>query len=97
MVSTLISETIITSKRRRSCNSRCYGAKHPKCVCICHSVNHGVGLAQAQTNTQNRVEEIVRQGLQIGSWQLSFKGFESDKHRNDGKCSHAAVLYGTTT
>jgi len=33
------------------CDASCYDGKETVCDCICGGVNHGVGLAQALTNT----------------------------------------------
>ena len=62
----IISETT-SSGRRRSCNSRCHNAKGNTCVCICSSVNHGVGLRQATENTQKMAEELLEQSLKLGT------------------------------
>jgi len=47
--------------KRRSCNARCYNAKHPQCVCICGGMNHSKGLQQASENTRRQAEELVRE------------------------------------
>ena len=44
--------TTVEGKKRQSCNSLCYNAKHDKCDCVCGGANHGVGLKQAITNTE---------------------------------------------
>jgi len=57
----LIRQQSIGGKRARTCNSRCYNAKHPACVCICHSTNHSVGLEMAMKNTTREAENIVQE------------------------------------
>ena len=47
-------------KRMGVCNSYCYNAKHPQCMCCCGGVNHGVGLQKAIENTR----ELKSQGKQ---------------------------------
>ena len=51
--------------RARTCNSRCYTAKHPQCVCICSGMNHSAGLQKATENTSRAAEQIVKQGMQV--------------------------------
>jgi hypothetical protein len=41
------------------CDARCYEATHPDCKCICHGVNHGVGLSRAVDNTRQLAEDWV--------------------------------------
>lgn len=41
------------------CDANCYNAMHPGCDCICGGRNHGVGLKQAITNTQEYAEEWI--------------------------------------
>lgn len=36
----------------RSCDAKCYGAKHAQCDCVCGGANHAVGLEQAIANTR---------------------------------------------
>ena len=57
----LIRQQGIGGKRARTCNSRCYNAKHLACVCICHSVNHSVGLQKATENTAREAENILQE------------------------------------
>ena len=49
-----------SSGKRRQCNSRCYNAKRPTCRCICGDMNHGKGLQQAQANTAQHTEELLK-------------------------------------
>ncbi|MBA7680745.1 hypothetical protein ES703_89066 [subsurface metagenome] len=47
----------------RRCDARCYNARHPKCVCICGGVNHGVGLKNAVENIRQKkvnVWEVIK-------------------------------------
>jgi hypothetical protein len=50
-MTTLIHETTAGGKQRR-CDARCYGARTPRCTCICGGRNHGVGLERALQQTQ---------------------------------------------
>ena len=42
-----------------ACNARCHNSKSHVCDCICNGLNHGVGLAQAITNTRDRGQQEV--------------------------------------
>jgi len=64
--------TLISHKlpggRRRSCSARCYNAKGFNCRCICHGLNHGVGLTKAVENTSRRTELLKEfEGVQLQS------------------------------
>lgn len=48
-------------KRDRICNSRCYNAKHPNCVCICSGTNHSVGLQKAMGQSAKVTEAIAQE------------------------------------
>ena len=41
------------------CDANCHNATHPDCDCICGGMNHGVGLAKAQENTQLYVDKWI--------------------------------------
>ena len=45
--------------KTRVCNSRCYDAKYPECICCCGGRNHGIGLNHAVNATRKAVEEIL--------------------------------------
>ena len=55
---------LVRADGRLKCNARCYDAKKVQeyCKCPCGGSNHGVGLAQAQLNTEARK----------GDWTLVF-------------------------
>lgn len=57
------------SEGTRNCDSKCYDAKGKKCVCCCGGLNHGVGLKQAQENTQQLAEiTLSHAGLKISDY-----------------------------
>lgn len=41
------------------CDSKCYNAEHPECVCICGGKNHGVGFQRAVDNTKKMADEWI--------------------------------------
>lgn len=41
------------------CDSKCYNAKEPKCVCVCGGKSHGAGLKQAKKNTREMSEQAL--------------------------------------
>jgi hypothetical protein len=41
------------------CDARCYDAHTAHCTCICGGTNHGVGQAQAITNTREAFEPWI--------------------------------------
>jgi hypothetical protein len=43
------------------CDAKCYNAKGDKCECICGGANHGVGLKQADANTQKMAEKWIEE------------------------------------
>lgn len=49
------------SGETRRCDEKCYNAISPECDCICHGMNHGKGLKQAQENTALYVKELVKE------------------------------------
>lgn len=49
--------------RRKKCDARCYDATHEKCDCICGGMNHGVGLHQAQANTEELAKKVKEIGI----------------------------------
>lgn len=57
------------------CDSRCYNATGPICVCCCGGMNHGKGLQQAIDNTAENAEVLLyewndpEETLKIGSLQ----------------------------
>ena len=55
---TLITERIGSGPTRR-CDATCHKAKRPACRCICGGMNHGVGLQQAQANTQETYGHLL--------------------------------------
>lgn len=55
-MSTLIHSTNSKGRLVSRCDSKCHNAEHPKCVCICGGINHGVGTKQAITNTRDNLE-----------------------------------------
>lgn len=42
------------------CDARCYNADHPQCDCVCGGRNHGVGLKQAQENTSEMANSLIK-------------------------------------
>jgi hypothetical protein len=57
-MATLISQGDNNTQRR--CDAKCYDAKSPDCDCCCKGLNHGVGLKQAQSNTAELVNQILK-------------------------------------
>jgi len=58
---------------KQRCGANCYNATTPQCDCICGGLNHGVGLQQAQTNTQHHVRRIIERldnDPNIKNWQI---------------------------
>ena len=51
--------------RARICNSHCYNAKRPKCICICCNINHGVGLDRAVENTKQVAKDNILKGVEV--------------------------------
>ena len=49
----------------RTCGSRCYNAKRPKCSCICEGSNHGRGREEAEKNTSQHAEEFTQVGAVV--------------------------------
>ena len=47
------------SEGERRCDARCDDADGGHCDCVCGGANHGKGLAQALTNTQQLAEEVL--------------------------------------
>jgi hypothetical protein len=63
---TLMSEKIGDGAMRR-CDSRCYSAKHDKCVCICGGVNHRAGLRLAMENVRKVFLPVLeKRGIKVG-------------------------------
>lgn len=52
-------------KRARSCNARCYNAKHPNCACVCGGMNHSVGLEDATERTKDVKWRLVNEGKEV--------------------------------
>jgi hypothetical protein len=42
------------------CDAKCYGAIDALCDCVCGGANHGAGLRQAQSNTEQMIEEMLK-------------------------------------
>lgn len=49
------------SEGQRRCDSRCYDATSLDCDCVCGSVNHGVGLMAARSNTEEMAQDLVKE------------------------------------
>ncbi len=49
--------TVGNSDGERRCDARCYNATSATCDCVCHGMNHGVGIKQAKQNTEVLAEE----------------------------------------
>lgn len=41
------------------CDSRCYNALGPVCVCCCGGANHGKGLQYALDNTSEQAQDLL--------------------------------------
>ena len=64
---TLIIEHGTKGKSRGQCDSRCYNAKSPNCLCCCGGQNHGVGLQTAIDNTRAMTEELLQKAEAAGT------------------------------
>jgi hypothetical protein len=42
------------------CDAKCYEAFKPECDCVCEGHNHGVGLTQAQANTEAITKRVIK-------------------------------------
>lgn len=57
----------VSGGRRRRCDARCYNGKHARCRCVCGGTNHGKGLRQAQQNTAEMAEAMLRNARAMGA------------------------------
>lgn len=58
-------------KRKGQCDSRCYNAKTPTCICCCGGANHGVGLQKALDITKEIAEQITADQLELEGLTIS--------------------------
>lgn len=51
----------LTDKKgnEKSCNEQCYDAYKKKCTCICHGLNHGVGIDVARKQSLDLLTELI--------------------------------------
>ncbi len=74
MVSLIVART--SKGKPRTCNSRCYGARHPNCACCCGGINHGIGFDCAISNTRALTKEMLSK-LDIKAIKLPFEEVQS--------------------
>lgn len=43
----------------KSCNERCYDAYKKNCTCICHGLNHGVGIDVAREQSFEILIDLI--------------------------------------
>ena len=58
-------------KKQGQCDSRCYNAKTPTCICCCGGANHGVGLQQALETTKHITEQTTKEKLESNGLTIS--------------------------
>lgn len=55
--------TVGNSEGERRCDEKCYGATGGVCTCVCGGMNHGAGLKQAQKNTFDHAEGLLKRAV----------------------------------
>ena len=80
----LIIERGTIGKSRGQCDSRCYNAKSPKCLCCCAGRNHGVGLQKAIDTTRTMTEELLQRAQTTGT-KIEVKLPEPPRQHRDAK------------
>ncbi len=70
-MSTLIIKHRADGKKKGQCDSRCYNAKTPVCICCCGGANHGIGLQKALEATKEIAEQINAEQLELQGLTIS--------------------------
>ncbi|MBA7496224.1 hypothetical protein ES702_06823 [subsurface metagenome] len=72
--------TLMTFKTKKNkkgkCNTKCYDAEQPKCVCCCGGRNHGVGFEKAFQNTIDHFEEMKKNNKSVKKNARLFEEFD---------------------
>ena len=75
------------------CDARCYDAHEPECDCICGGKNHGAGLRNAVSNTEEMAPELLQKdGVQIHTPHLDLIGDEKQAGKITGHFASRKVF-----